>query len=182
MNSTGMVLFGKINIVDYFPIMKYLPSVQSVKNQITQNRNMMFKYYKKVIDQHRCSFDKENIRDVIDFYLLELENSKENEPEFKLFEGVEEDEQIMQIIGDLFSAGMETIRTTLQWLVVYMVSYFMFHFIICVTTLQFHRLQLHNPSSIIAVQNELDKVVGRQRMVQTEDIKNLQITGISSTA
>lgn len=156
MIQEGMILFGKIHLVDYFPIIKYLPYVQSVKHQITQNRNMMFQYYKKVIDQHRSSFDKDNIRDVIDYYLLELEEAKKSKPEIKLFEGVDEDEQIMQIIGDLFSAGMETIRTTLQWLVAYM---------------------LHNPSTIIEVQSELDRIVGRQRMVQNDDIKNLPITG-----
>lgn len=155
MIQEGMILFGKIHLVDYFPIIKYLPYVQSVKYQISQNRDMMFRYYKKVIDQHRNSFDKDNIRDVIDYYLLEIEESKRNKSAAKLFEGIDEDEQIMQIIGDLFSAGMETIRTTLQWLVAYM---------------------LHNPSTIIEVQTELDRIVGRQRMVQNDDIKNLPIT------
>lgn len=156
MIQEGMILFGQISIVDYFPIMRYLPRVQSVKNQITQNRNQMFQYYKEVIDQHRESFDRDNIRDIIDSYLLELEKSK-NAQDTKLFEGVDEDEQIMQIIGDLFSAGMETIRTTLQWLVVY---------------------SLRFKSHIIEVQSEIDRVVGSSRMVQTEDMKNLPITGM----
>lgn len=152
----GMILFGKINIVDYFPIVESLPYIQTVKCQIAENRNMMFQYYKEVIDRHRETFNQENIRDVIDFYLLEIANAKHSTHQNGLFEGVDQDEQIMQIIGDLFSAGMETIRTTLQWLIVFM---------------------LRNPSTKLKIQEELDEVVGRQRMPTMDDKVLLPHTG-----
>jgi 26-hydroxylase len=158
MIQEGMILFGKINLVEYFPIIEYLPYVQTVKCQIADNRKMMFQYYKEVIDRHRKTFDKENIRDVIDFYLLEIANADEQKSSQQsgLFEGVDEDEQIMQIIGDLFSAGMETIRTTLSWLIVYM---------------------LRNPSTKLKIQEELDRVVGRYRMPTMDDKVFLPHTG-----
>lgn len=166
MIQEGMILFGKINIVEYFPIIEYLPYVQTVKCQISENRKMMFQYYKEVINRHRETFDKDNIRDVIDFYLLEIANADANQQQSSstnsksqqsgLFEGVDQDEQIMQIIGDLFSAGMETIRTTLSWLIVYM---------------------LRNPSTKLKIQEELDRVVGRQRMPTMDDKHLLPHTG-----
>lgn len=61
----------------------------------------------------------------------------------------------MQIIGDLFSAGMETIKTTLLWINVYM---------------------LRNPEAMLAVQQELDQVVGRSRLPSIEDLPFLPLT------
>lgn len=62
---------------------------------------------------------------------------------------------MQQIVGDLFSAGMETVKNTLEWAVVFM---------------------LHNPEAAKAVQNELDQVVGRSRLPSLEDLPFLPIT------
>ena len=61
----------------------------------------------------------------------------------------------MQVIGDLFSAGMETIKSTLLWTIVFM---------------------LRNPKAMKKVQDELDTIVGRHRMPQIEDIQYLPTT------
>lgn len=58
-------------------------------------------------------------------------------------------------MGDLFSAGMETIKTTLLWINVYM---------------------LRNPEAMRAVQQELDQVVGRARLPSIEDLPFLPLT------
>ena len=62
---------------------------------------------------------------------------------------------MQQILGDLFSAGMETVKTTLDWCLIFM---------------------LHNPEAAKAVQDELDQVVGRSRMPTLEDAPYLPIT------
>lgn len=61
----------------------------------------------------------------------------------------------VQVIGDLFTAGMETIKTTLEWTVVYM---------------------LRNPRVAKAVQEELDQVVGRNRLPTLRDREFLPYT------
>lgn len=61
----------------------------------------------------------------------------------------------MQIMGDLFSAGMETIKTTLLWINVYM---------------------LRNEAAMRRVQDELDQVVGRSRFPSIEDLPYLPVT------
>ena len=65
------------------------------------------------------------------------------------------DRQMQQIIGDLFSAGMETVKTTLQWAVVFL---------------------LHHPEVAKTVQEELDQVVGRKRLPKLEDLPYLPYT------
>lgn len=62
---------------------------------------------------------------------------------------------MQQILGDLFSAGMETVKTTLEWAVL---------------------LMLHHPEAAQAVQEELDQVVGRSRLPTLEDLPFLPIT------
>lgn len=65
------------------------------------------------------------------------------------------EEQIVQVIIDLFSAGMETIKTTLLWINVFM---------------------LRNPEAMKRVQDELDQVVGRHRLPSIEDLQYLPVT------
>lgn len=65
------------------------------------------------------------------------------------------DRQMQQIMGDLFSAGMETIKTSLQWSVLFM---------------------LHHPNVMRSVQEELDQVVGRHRLPKLEDLAYLPVT------
>lgn len=58
-------------------------------------------------------------------------------------------------MGDLFSAGMETIKSSLLWMLVFM---------------------LRNPEVKKRVQQELDSVVGRDRLPTIEDMPNLLYT------
>lgn len=59
-----------------------------------------------------------------------------------------------QIMGDLFSAGMETVKNSMLWGMVYM---------------------LHFPEALKDVQNELDQVVGRSRLPSKNDLVCLPI-------
>lgn len=155
MIEEGMILFGRIYTVDYIPIIQHLPAIKSCRGRIAENRREMFAFYKEVIEEHRRTFDSSNIRDLVDTYLLEIENAKLNDSERELFEGNDHDEQIMQVMGDLFSAGMETIKTTLLWLIVFM---------------------LRNPDIKKQVQEELDTIVGRSRMPKIDDLQYLPHT------
>lgn len=97
MIEEGMKLFGQLYTVDYIPITQYLPTMRSAKDKIKVNRREMFEFYKEIIDDHRKTFDRDNIRDVLDTYLLEIENAKLNNTEHLLFEGRDPDTQIMQV-------------------------------------------------------------------------------------
>lgn len=62
---------------------------------------------------------------------------------------------MQQIMGDLFSAGMETVKNTLEWSMVFMLNY---------------------PEAAKAVQKELDEKVGRTRLPLLKDLPDLPIT------
>lgn len=83
----GMRLFGEIHTVDYIPTMQCFPSISTAKNKIAQNRAEMQRFYQDVIDDHKRSFDPNNIRDLVDFYLCEIEKAKAEGTDAELFDG-----------------------------------------------------------------------------------------------
>ncbi|XP_011300426.1 cytochrome P450 18a1 [Fopius arisanus] len=151
----GFRLFGSIHFVNFIPILKYLPSLRKTRNKIAENRAEMAEFFQQTVDEHKSTFDEKNIRDLVDTYLLEIKRAKAEGTDAALFQGKNHDRQVQQILGDLFSAGMETVKTTLEWAVIQM---------------------LHHPEAAKAVQEELDQVVGRSRMPALEDLPFLPVT------
>jgi len=75
--------------------------------------------------------------------------------ELKLMIILDADRQMQQIIGDMFSAGSETVKTTLEWAMVF---------------------AIREPLIQQKVQAELDHVVGRRRLPSLDDLPNLPYT------
>ncbi|KMQ90114.1 cytochrome p450 18a1, partial [Lasius niger] len=151
----GFKLFASVASINYIPIMRYVPWKRGIRNKISQNREEMANFFQETIDEHRETFDKNNPRDLLDAYLIEIQQAEEENRANQLFQGKNHDRQMQQILGDLFSAGMETVKTTLEWAIV---------------------LMLHNPEAARAVQEELDEVVGRSRKPTMADLAYLPIT------
>ncbi|KAI5636308.1 cytochrome p450 domain-containing protein [Phthorimaea operculella] len=151
----GMRLFGEIHYGEYIPLYNYLPGKAQAQERIIRNRQEMFKFYQTLIDEHRETLDIDNARDLIDVYLIEIEKAKTEGRAGELFEGRDHELQLKQILGDLFSAGMETIKSSLLWMIVFM---------------------LRNPIVKRRVQAELDAVVGHERLPTIEDMPNLPYT------
>lgn len=83
----GFRLFSSVVAVNYIPMMRHLPFVQGVCNKISQNRAEMADFFQQTVDQHRATFDENNIRDLVDAYLLEIQRAKVEGREAQLFQG-----------------------------------------------------------------------------------------------
>lgn len=83
----GMRLFGEVHMIDYIPAIQYLPGKVNTKNKIAQNRVEMFNFYREIINEHRIAFDPNNVRDLLDTYLLEIYKAKEDGCDCELFDG-----------------------------------------------------------------------------------------------
>ncbi|CAB3242029.1 unnamed protein product [Arctia plantaginis] len=157
----GMRLFGEVHYGEYIPLYNYLPGKAEAQEKVAKNREEMFAFYQTLIDEHRETLDVDKVRDLIDVYLVEIEKAEAEGRAEELFEGRDHDLkfftalQLKQILGDLFSAGMETIKSSLLWMIVFM---------------------LRNPDIKRRVQEELDVVVGRERLPTIEDMINLPYT------
>ncbi|KYN50480.1 Cytochrome P450 18a1, partial [Trachymyrmex cornetzi] len=153
--NEGFKLFGKVTLANHIPILRHFPWINSVQNKIEKNRSEMAEFFQEVINEHKATYDENNINDILDAYLYEIQKAEEENREDQLFQGKDKVRQMQQILGDLFSAGMETVKNTLEWSVVFM---------------------LHHPEAARAVQDELDQVVGRSRLPSLEDRQFLPIT------
>ncbi|KAJ8985266.1 hypothetical protein NQ317_007051 [Molorchus minor] len=151
----GFKLFSSLEAALFIPILKYLPGHSSTLQKIAKNREEMAQFFQETIEDHKRTFDPSHLRDLLDTYLFEIQKANEEGTGHNLFEGKDHDRQMQQIVGDLFSAGMETIKSSLQWAILFM---------------------LHNPEKMRAVQEELDQVVGRQRLPKLEDLAYLPVT------
>uniref|UniRef100_A0A8C8VH63 Cytochrome P450 2U1 n=1 Tax=Pelusios castaneus TaxID=367368 RepID=A0A8C8VH63_9SAUR len=104
---------GLLLLVNICPWLYYLPfgpfrELRQIEFDITA-------FLKKIIAQHRDTLDRENPRDFIDMYLLQVEEAKKRNSESSFSE-----DYLFFIIGDLFIAGTDTTTNTLLWCLLYM--------------------------------------------------------------
>lgn len=83
----GFKLFGSMVAVNFIPVMRYLPCLQRIRNKIARNRAEMGGFFQETVDQHRATFDENNIRDLVDSYLLEIQRAKAEGRDAQLFQG-----------------------------------------------------------------------------------------------
>lgn len=96
--------------------------------------------------------DLDNIvaRDLVDAYLVQ---QKKHEKDGK--ENYFSDQQLVQIMSDIFSAGLETVTSTIEWSILFLIL---------------------NPECQEKIQIEIDKIVGRSRLPQLEDLAQMPYT------
>ncbi|XP_065261482.1 cytochrome P450 2U1 [Emys orbicularis] len=100
-------------LVNICPWLYYLPfgpfrELRQIEFDVTA-------FLKKIIAQHRDTLDRENPRDFIDMYLLQVEEERKSNSESSFNE-----DYLFFIIGDLFIAGTDTTANTLLWCLLYM--------------------------------------------------------------
>ena len=151
----GFRLFTLTGPTAYLPIVKYLPGVRNTINQLNCNREEMLKFVQFIIDNHKSDLDASKPRDLVDSYLLKIKEATENGELDAAFNSMDPETQLQQILLDIFSAGVETLKTTIQWAILHM---------------------LHNPEVAKKVRAELGQVVGAHRLPCMADMPNLPYT------
>ena len=136
-------------LVKIGPIRQALGRNESV--QYTQDISNLMRGY---VEEHEATLDPNTPRDYIDMFLLEILRTTDMSSSFY---GSVGREQLVATLLDLFIAGGDTTATTLKWAVVYMLRY---------------------PEVQEKVQEELDRVVGRDRAPVMEDMPHLPYTEV----
>ncbi|XP_078586161.1 cytochrome P450 2U1-like isoform X2 [Branchiostoma floridae x Branchiostoma japonicum] len=129
---------GSSQLMTVFPFLRFVPGVNSSNRIIVECLNEVQAYLRHEITKHRENLDNENPRDFIDLLLTELQTQEKTD--------CLTEENIVFIIQDLFTAGVETTVTTLRWGLLYMV--------LC-------------PEEQQKVQAELDSILGTDHDVPT---------------
>jgi hypothetical protein len=89
-------------------------------------------------------------RDLVDAYIVQ---QKKHETDGK--ENYFSDQQLVQIMSDIFSAGLETVTSTIEWSILFLIL---------------------NVECQAKIQNEIDRVIGRVRPPQLEDLAQMPYT------
>ena len=142
-NKVGFRLISPISIYNMCPWLLHLPT------QTSRDFYWVRDMQKELLDtkylEHKATYDGKVIRDFADALLKAKEDLKEEQNFFT-------DDHLIMTINDVFSAGSETVITTIRWLIACLVNY---------------------PDIQSKVQAEIDNVVGRDRLPVLQDRSKL---------
>ncbi len=105
--------------------------------------NNLRTFMSSVIEEHKMTFQEDNLRDFIDIYLKEANYQKEQQNFKSSFVGHFGEINFLNVLMDLFMAGSETSSNILNHAML---------------------LLIKNPSAMRKLQTELDQVTGRARL------------------
>ncbi|XP_015253799.1 PREDICTED: cytochrome P450 2J6-like [Cyprinodon variegatus] len=129
-----------------FPqVMQYLPGPH---NKLFSNFNATKELFHEEIEKHKKELDRNNPRDYIDAFLIEMENHKESNLGFT-------ESNLAFCSFDLFLAGTETTATTLLWALLFLAKH---------------------PEVQEKVHAEIEKVIGSSRQPSMADRPNMPYT------
>ena len=164
----GFRLFRITGPTIFLPWLTWLPSIRRTCDKLKANRAEMLSFVGRIVADHGDSLDVEAPRDLVDHYLIEMQQARENkkqtemvgqqdeeetkEEERDVFQDKDDETQLQQILLDMFSAGYETVKTTLLWSLVHL---------------------LRNPEVKARLQAELEEVVGPHRLPSMADMGQL---------
>lgn len=83
----GFKLFASLTSANYISPLRYLPGIHGIRNKIEQNRAEMANFFQDIINEHRATYNESKIRDIVDAYLYEIQQAKNESRDDQLFEG-----------------------------------------------------------------------------------------------
>lgn len=149
----GFKLLNITMISNFFPFTRHLPYISQTFNKIKRNHAESGRYFKQITEDHRNTLDPFNIRDVCDAYIKEQDRIKAYGRKSYFSE-----QQLVQIMNDMFSAGLETVANTLDWSMIFFVLY---------------------PEVQYKIQEEIDRVIGTNRLPELNDMPEMPYTEVS---
>ncbi|KAJ0065308.1 hypothetical protein NL108_007016 [Boleophthalmus pectinirostris] len=117
-------------------------------NRMFENIVKVTEFITEEVQNHKKDVDPSNPRDYIDSFIAEMQNHKDSDAGF-------DEKNLAYCAMDLFLAGTETTSTTLQWTMIYLIKY---------------------PEVQEKVQEEIDRVIGQNRLPTMADRANLPYT------
>uniref|UniRef100_I3NA55 Cytochrome P450 1A n=2 Tax=Ictidomys tridecemlineatus TaxID=43179 RepID=I3NA55_ICTTR len=128
------------NPVDFLPILRYLPNPALERFKNFNKRFLQF--LQKTVQEHYQDFDKNSVQDIVGALF------KHSEKASRANGGLIPQENIVNLVNDIFGAGFDTVTTAISWSLMYLVT---------------------KPEIQKKIQKELDTVIGRERQPRLSD-------------
>ncbi|XP_021209147.1 cytochrome P450 18a1 [Bombyx mori] len=122
--SRGMKLYGSIHASEYVRQYLKLPGKKTILDEMKRSLADISEFHANKIREridYRATHPYDEPADLLDYYLDNIEARKSRKRFPDIFPGVDPEKQVVQVMNDLFSAGMETSRTTLSWTLLMMI-------------------------------------------------------------
>ncbi|XP_066268630.1 cytochrome P450 2U1-like [Branchiostoma lanceolatum] len=141
--------FSRLSMLpNHYPWTKWVPGLNTEFNRTLECNKEIREHIREHLVEHETSFDPDNIRDFMDAFLNEIRHQDDEAATVNK-------EQLVQVIRDMFVAGIENIATALRWSLLYSVLY---------------------PDIQGRVQEEIDHVLGRNGTPTMADRKKMPFT------
>lgn len=139
-------LFTKIDMVgalfSHFPFLRFLAPNFSGYTQFKDIHKMLYTFLGEELENHKRNFKMENEpRDLMDVYLQAINGTQSQTDSFS-------EKQLLAVCLDMFIAGSETTNKSMGFLMLHIVR---------------------NPDIQQKMQEEIDRVIGRERLPTLED-------------
>ncbi|XP_072046254.1 cytochrome P450 2U1-like [Amphiura filiformis] len=142
--NEGLITFQ--SFANFLPFLYKLPMYDKHRENFRKTRA----FIEGIIEEHKNTFDRSDMRDIIDMYLDEMQRQKEEGASI-----VFNERSMWRSILDLFGAGSDTSSNTLLWGLLF----------IC-----------YDPLIQSKIQAELDRVIGTERPPSMKDRAELPYT------
>nr|BAN62871.1 flavonoid 3'-hydroxylase [Dianthus caryophyllus] len=139
-----MVLTGVFNIGDFVPALECL-DLQGVASKMKKLHKRLDNFMSNILEEHKSVAHQQNGGDLLSI-LISLKDNCDGEG------GKFSDTEIKALLLDLFTAGTDTSSSTTEWAIAELIRH---------------------PKILAQVQQEMDSVVGRDRLIAEADIPNL---------
>lgn len=94
--------------VVFAPPLRFVPGFRGAIDSVAKGFQNLLGLHQELMNQHKASFEEDDIRDFIDAFLKEKKVRGDEDPSF-------EERQLLLYISDLFQAGTNTTSSTLHW-------------------------------------------------------------------
>ncbi|KAL5818373.1 hypothetical protein ACOSQ4_022215 [Xanthoceras sorbifolium] len=139
-----MELLATLNLADYIPQIASL-DLKGLRKRMKAVAKVFDVFFEKVIDEHVQSMDENRTKDFVDL-MLSFMGSEETD--YRI-----DRDHVKTIILDILTAAMDTSAATIEWTLSELIKH---------------------PRIMKKVQNELENVVGRDKMVEESELDNLE--------
>ncbi|XP_052081635.1 cytochrome P450 2D4-like isoform X1 [Mytilus californianus] len=132
--------------VNFIPLLAKIPGDAFRVKKIAKTVGKNVQLFKDEVQEHKATYDEDDIRDFSDAFLKEIALHKHEK------DTIFTENQLVWLIGDFFAAGTETVSTAIKWAVMFL---------------------LNNVNVQCKMRKEIEQVVGNSRLPQLSDKKDM---------